>query len=209
MKLEDLRRNYSGNVLEEQTLPLSPIILFEDWLSAAIEQDMMDAHAFVLSTVDENNLPDARVVLLKSIKSEKFIFYTNYESQKAHQLAKQNHVAMNFYWSGLDRQVRIWGICEKTSRKDSQDYFLSRPKESQISAIISRQSHVIANRAALLQDYEALAAKQKHLQCPDYWGGYAITPTQFEFFQGQKNRLHDRIRYKQKDHNWSIQRLAP
>lgn len=209
MKLEDLRRNYSGNLLEEQTLPLSPIILFEDWLSAAIEKDVMDAHAFVLSTVDEFNHPDARVVLLKSIKSEKFIFYTNYGSQKAHQLEKQNHVTMNFYWSGLDRQIRIWGTCEKTSRKDSQDYFLSRPKESQISAIISRQSHVIPNRAALLKDYEDLAAQQTELNCPDYWGGYAIKPTQFEFFQGQENRLHDRIRYQRKDHHWFIQRLAP
>lgn len=210
MKLDDMRRDYTGDVLNEHQLPGTPFQLFQSWLAFAIEQAVLDAHAFVLSTMSENSQPDSRVVLLKGIQSEKFVFFTNYESHKARQISKQNKVAMNFYWGSLARQVRILGVCEKTSIEDSQTYFLSRPIESQISAIISKQSHVIPSRETLLEQFKEFKQSGVEIKCPAYWGGYAIQPYEFEFFQGHPNRLHDRIVYQsQENGTWQIHRLAP
>ena len=210
IKLSDLRRDYGGQKLDEAQLPESPYLIFESWLAEAIQQNILDAQCFVLSTTDESGYPDSRIVLLKEINKNELIFYTNYSIQKGKQIKIEQHVALNFYWAALSKQVRILGTCKKTSRAVSEQYFKTRPLESQISAIISNQSDQIRDRAVLETAYNEY--KNNHpadITCPENWGGYAIKPSQFEFFQGHPNRLHDRIRYNLAKTQWEKQRLAP
>lgn len=214
--LEAIRRNYGSSKLEESDFfkfNSDPFNLFQIWLDEAISKPVTDATAFVLSTCDEQHFPDSRVVLLKDVINEQFVFYTHYDSAKGQQIAQQPKVAMNFFWPCFARQVRIRGQIKKADYADAAQYFDTRPLESKISAIISHQSHTIANREQLAALYnELLQSAQSDpsiLKCPENWGGYRVTPEVFEFWQGRDFRLHDRIRFFKKNTHWHYQRLAP
>ena len=205
------RREYGKRELREEHISPDPFIQFEVWLTEALETDILDPTAMVLATVDENGTPDTRVVLLKQFDRNGFVFFTHYESPKAIQAEKIGKVALNFYWSNLARQIRIKGKIERTSREESEIYFSSRSKESQICAVASQQSACIASRLALEKQIEAISHQydESKVPCPANWGGYRVLPTEFEFFQGRDNRLHDRIRYLKINQHWKIERLSP
>lgn len=211
-KTADIRREYGALELNDNALPSNPFALFSEWLSEVISKECnADPTAMVLSTVDEKGLPDSRVVLLKSIEAEKFIFYTNYHSTKAREITYAPYGALNFYWEVLARQVRIRGSLEKLEALKSDAYFLSRPRESNLAAIASHQSQPISSRKMLEQSFERTfkAYEGKEVVRPDYWGGYAVCPQEFEFWQGRDNRLHDRIQFQKIGNEWKIQRLQP
>lgn len=214
MDIDQIRREYGSLPLNETDIGEHPIEFFEKWLNDAIDKNFPDPTAFNLSTVDENGLPDARIVLLKGILNGQFLFFTHYLSPKALQIDRCPKVAMNFYWAGFSRQVRIKGGIKKASRQETERYFSSRPIESQISTIISHQSKSISSRAELENAYHVLKTKvltdKSLLICPKDWGGYLIEPTEIEFFQGRDNRLHDRILCQYKGQSsWLLSRLSP
>lgn len=207
-----IRREYGNLALNDQDLPNTPFILFQNWFSEVLNTETHDPTAMVLSTVDKFGYPDSRVVLLKHFDERSFVFYTNYTSAKSDQIKSHPYVALNFYWPELVRQVRIRGRIELISLSESDVYFASRPRESQLSAIASPQSQVISNREQLSQILETVkhTYQNKPIQRPDYWGGYAVVPEQFEFWQGRDNRFHDRIQYYQDENQtWLHCRLAP
>lgn len=210
-KIEDLRREYGNLVLSEESALLDPFIQFELWFEEVLKFEKTDPTAMVLSTVDESGFPDSRVVLLKGLKDKTFIFFTNYESSKAKQLDSNKTCALNFYWPQMARQVRIRGSVEKISAKDSDAYFTSRPKSSQVAAMISKQSEKISNRSSLEEAFHEsfLHYQEKPLIRPQTWGGYRVDPKSFEFWQGRDNRLHDRLHYFKKGNDWLLERLAP
>lgn len=207
--IADIRREYGCLSLDEATIPSCPMALFQAWFSEILQSEQYDPTAMVLSSVDAQGDVDSRVVLLKGIEKDQFLFFTNYESPKALQLQHHPHVALNFYWPSMARQVRIRGVAQKTSREQSQAYFASRPIESQWSAIVSQQSAVIHERAVLERAFQALHDKPQPITPPDNWGGYGVTPTVMEFWQGRDNRLHDRIQYVYEANVWKSYRLAP
>lgn len=209
--IADIRREYGELSIDKSSVELSPFCQFEKWFNDVLKSEAHDPTAFVLSSVDSNGHPDSRVVLLKSIHNQHFIFYTNYESQKGMQLACNPNVSLNFYWPQMARQVRIKGIVEKTSEQESDVYFASRPLKSQVAAKISPQSHPIKSRKILEDTYhkhlDSISSSVIHR--PHNWGGYQVNPNEFEFWQGRDNRLHDRIKYTKKNHDWLIACLAP
>lgn len=208
MELSDSRRDFGKLNLDENSLPNDPVELLKIWLNDALINDIHDFNAMVISTISDENKPSSRIVLLKKFsKSGSLIFYTNYESRKGKEIAKNQNVCLNFFWHELERQIRIEGIVEKTSREISESYFNSRPIESRISAVISPQSHVIESLEELRE--KASAIEKSELKIPDYWGGYEVFPDYFEFWQGGSNRLHDRICYSKKGQEWIRRRLAP
>lgn len=216
MKLDDIRREYGDLPLDESDLKKhqnNPLSLFNQWQQEAIDLALMDATSFVLSTVDQTGQPDSRVLLLKTIKDGKFLFFTHYSSHKGVQIESSPKVSMNFYWRELSRQIRIKGVAEKASKKEAQQYFNSRPVESQISTIISKQSEMIENRAVLEKAFQELRAQYESnavsLSCPQDWGGYLVDPFAIEFFQGRDLRLHDRILWTKSENQWYINRLSP
>lgn len=209
--LENLRGIYQGAGFDIKDCNANPIEQFDLWLEHAIETKCDEPNAFVLSTV-ENNQPHARVVLLKGIHENQFVFYTNYNSAKGNELSINNKVALTFLWLPLQRQVRIEGFVSKVSETMSDDYFHKRPRGSQLGAIASPQSKKIESREKLeeLFDKTTLSLNGTEvLPRPKHWGGYCITPSYFEFWQGRNNRMHDRIFYKEKDGSWELGRLAP
>lgn len=208
--MADIRREYGDLRLNEESVQTCPIKQFQTWFSEILQTEIHDPTAMVLSTVDEKGIPDSRVVLLKGIIDDAFIFYTNYNSAKSQQISAHSMVALNFYWPSMARQIRVRGQAKQTSAQQSDDYFLSRPLESQWSALISPQSEVIGGRAELEQALETLRQKnQQPIVRPQHWGGYAVIPLEFEFWQGRDNRLHDRIQYVRQEEQWHYQRLAP
>jgi len=210
--LSIIRRDYGQSALNEQDMSLDPIVQFERWFQAVLMEAVDDPTAMVLSTVDERGHPDSRVLLLKGIEQNGFVFYTNYNSAKGHQLALNGYAALNFYWPSMMRQVRVRGLIAKLSHAQSCAYFATRPRGSQIGAMASQQSQVILNRAQIEADYHALAKQYTHevLPCPSHWGGYLLVPEQMEFWQGRDDRLHDRVQYlRQDDGTWNMCRLAP
>lgn len=211
--LSKLRKDYKLGALLEEEVEQEPIPQFEKWMSDAANAGVEEPNAMVLSTVDENRHPHSRVVLLRNITSNGFVFYTNYESNKGQEIAKNPHVSLNFFWVDIERQVRIEGIAEKTSLVQSSDYFSSRPRTNQLSAWASPQSKVLKGRAELEALFEHTEDKFKNLvllEKPPFWGGFCVAPTLVEFWQGRPGRLHDRLRYTlQKDGTWLIERLAP
>ena len=209
MNLSDLRRDFGKFGLDEGKLPDEPIDLLMSWLSEAKNAQILEYNAMVLSTVDHTGKPSSRIVLLKEIKNDGLIFYSNYLSRKAKEIMLNPNVAVNFFWRELEKQVRIEGKITKTSREDSGDYFKSRPLESQLSAIVSPQSEVISGLGELKKETEELFVSGRKIKLPIFWGGYFITPELFEFWQGGKNRFHDRIRYKLTGGKWEKDRLAP
>lgn len=209
MKLHDMRKHYQKGVLDEENVPAEPLSLFTLWFNEALEAHSHEANAVILATSDGSQ-PSARVVLLKEYGVEGFVFYTNYESRKAHDLAINPRAAMLFYWPELERQVRIEGQVQKTSSVSSQAYFDSRPEGSRLSAIVSPQSRVVASRAALEALAEEYIRSGQPLKMPDYWGGFVLVPHRVEFWQGRENRLHDRLVYALiESGRWQLSRLAP
>ncbi|MCX7115183.1 MAG: pyridoxamine 5'-phosphate oxidase [Gammaproteobacteria bacterium] len=211
MDMRSLRRQYGALSLDEASLPATPLLQCEHWLAQAIETEQTDPTAMVLSTIDEQGQPDARVVLLKGLEPDGFIFYTHYQSAKGRQLAAGDRCALTFYWPVLVRQLRIQGRAIPLESSVSAAYFVSRPYLSQLSAMASPQSQVIANRQMLedkvLQLQQSTVEGQVH--CPSDWGGYRVVPHAIEFWQGRDNRLHDRILYTKQGKDWSHCRLAP
>ncbi len=207
-----IRREYNLAKLEELGLPENPLELFTSWLGKAQSSNIADPTAMTLSTVERKGQPSSRIVLLKKVDEGKLIFYTNYHSRKSREIRAQSKVAAHFFWSEMERQVKIAGIARPVEDVDSDLYFQSRPFESNITTWASPQSEVIPNRQYLEREYEKYLKKyppSDKVPRPAYWGGYAIAPTRIEFWQGGQHRLHDRIEYTKKEERWSLVRLAP
>jgi pyridoxamine 5'-phosphate oxidase len=235
MAIADLRREYSLGGLNRSDLASDPLAQFSRWFAqasgadsggrlrkvgialyklwqAVLGRDPADVNAMTLATVDKESRPSARMVLLKGMDERGFLFYTNYDSRKGHELSANSNAALVFYWPELERQVCVAGVVSKSSREESETYFASRPRGSRIAAWASRQSEMVLDRKTLEEQWRQMAAKFPggSLPLPSFWGGYVLTPTRIEFWQGRPNRLHDRFRYiKQPDNSWKIERLAP
>lgn len=209
--LRDIRTNYQKFELTEEKISKSPLDQMNIWLNEAISGKVKEPSAMVLSTIDLDGNPESRIVLLKELTTDGLIFYTNYHSKKGQQIDANSHVAANFFWPELERQVRIKGTVLKISEEISEEYFQSRPIESQLGAWASPQSRVIGNRRILDENFIHYQRYfQNHeMKKPPHWGGYLIRPEYFEFWQGRSNRLHDRIEFIPSDNKWIIQRLAP
>ncbi len=212
MDVSDLRRSATGFALEREDLDDDPIEQFEEWFSYACETVPMDPNAFSIATVDREGRPSSRTVLLKYFDENGFVFFSNYGSEKAKHIESNPHVAMLFFWSEAARQVKIRGTAEKVPTSETLKYFATRPRGSQIGAWVSAQSSVISSRALLETEFRRLKDKfrDKEVPLPSFWGGYRVVPQEIEFWQGRRNRLHDRFRYTlEDDGRWSIARLAP
>jgi pyridoxamine 5'-phosphate oxidase len=211
-ELQSLRHEYTSASLTETTVNANPIKQFELWLEEAVTAKVNDPNAMTLATATTDGRPSARIVLLKGFDANGFIFYTNYLSRKGKEITKNPLGALLFFWSELERQVRIEGTMEKLSKEQSETYFHSRPKESQIGALASPQSQEIASRDILESKVNELEAEyaDKTIPKPSFWGGYILKPRLIEFWQGGGGRLHDRIIFKKIDNkNWKKVRLAP
>ncbi len=210
--LFNTRRDFCLKTLSESDVNPNPINLFEVWFKEAVAAEALEPNAMNLATSTPEGRPSSRIVLLKQIKEEGFVFFTNYNSRKGEQMALNKHCALNFVWHELERQVRVEGIVEKISSKDSDSYFEVRPEKSKLGAWASPQSKVIPNREfleKLMLDFENLY-KNKEIPRPENWGGYIVKPYLIEFWQGRKNRLHDRLQYTLRENKeWKIERLAP
>ncbi|MDX2443794.1 MAG: pyridoxamine 5'-phosphate oxidase [Bacteroidales bacterium] len=209
--LSIFRREYSNNSLNENDLPGKPIVLFEEWLNEAISNDISEPFAITLSTASLKGKPSSRVVLLRSYSESGFIFYTNYSSRKAIEIQENPMASMNFFWPDLDRQIIIIGEVSKTSEEESDAYFLSRPLESRISAVISEQSKPLPSRDSLENLFQKKMQELKgdEIIRPKNWGGFRLKPESIEFWQGRPHRLNDRILYQLENNVWQKQRLAP
>jgi pyridoxamine 5'-phosphate oxidase len=210
--LSALRHEYTKATLEVNTVAKDPIKQFETWMGEAIEAKLPEPTAMNLATVSEGLRPSSRIVLLKGIEEGKFIFYTNYQSQKGKELESNPACALTFFWAELERQVRIEGIAMRVSADVSDAYFKSRPRNSQVGAWASPQSAVIHDRSLLEGRVKQIEERFKGgdtLPRPKQWGGYGIAPIEIEFWQGRPSRLHDRIVYTSVDAQWTIHRLAP
>lgn len=206
------RREYTLATLDESQLTDEPFTLFKTWLDDAIKADIPDPNAMTVATVDSSGRPSQRIVLLKDLTEEGFVFYTNLGSRKAQELKHNPNIALHFPWHFIERQVRVCGVAEPLSRAKVAQYFFSRPKDSQLAAIASKQSQPISTKQALLTQFSQLKEKfaQGEVPLPDFWGGYLVRPEQIEFWQGGEHRLHDRFEYtKLEDASWTIQRLNP
>jgi pyridoxamine 5'-phosphate oxidase len=206
-----LREKFTHKGLSESDLDANPIHQFQKWFQEAAGANIADANAMTLATATADGVPSARVVLLKSFDERGFIFYTNYDGAKGKELAENPKAALVFHWKEIERQVRINGNVSKISQEESEKYFHSRPRGSQLSAWASHQSAVIDSRDFLegkMKEYEK-KFKGKEIPLPPYWGGFCVAPTLIEFWQGRPNRLHDRLRYTLKNRMWLVERLSP
>ena len=210
--IADIRRDYSHKNLSENDVDENAIKQFEKWWDEAVDSKIDEVNAMTLATASLDALPSARIVLLKEFNEKGFVFFTNYESYKAQQLAENPKACLVFFWKELERQVRITGLIEKVSGKQSDEYFQSRPEASRIGAWASPQSRVIESRGWIDEKFNELVNKMEGTSFPrpPHWGGYIVKPVVIEFWQGRPSRLHDRIQYTlEESGNWKIERLAP
>lgn len=211
MDISSLRNEYKRSALSIQSVNKNPVKQFENWLNDAVQSVVPDPTAMAVSTFGTNGFPQTRIVLLKYLDNNGFVFFTNFESQKGAALEANPSTGLLFFWPELERQVRIEGFAEKTSKKFTEKYFRSRPVNSQIGAWASEQSRKIPSRSFLENRFNEFLLKFKnHVPpLPDFWGGYRVKPIRIEFWQGRENRLHDRILYEKENESWAINRLAP
>ncbi len=211
INVQHLRQSYKSSTLVEDKINKDPFKQFEIWFNDALKAEFIEPNAMNISTVNSNGDISSRMVLLKGFDEHGFVFFTNYESNKASDIASTQQAALTFWWDKLHRQIRIRGTVEKVTRKESEEYFHSRPRGSQIGAVASKQSEVIQDYAYLENEYKTIEDQYENqeIPCPKHWGGYRVMPVEFEFWQGRPNRLHDRIRYFKTDIDWKIERLSP
>ncbi|MES1221381.1 MAG: pyridoxamine 5'-phosphate oxidase [Bacteroidota bacterium] len=210
--IADIRKDYSNSQLSENEILANPIQQFDKWWHEAVKSEIDEVNAMTLATSSSDGFPSARIVLLKGFDENGFVFFTNYNSFKGNQIDENPKACLVFFWKELERQVRITGYVQKVSKKESDDYFKSRPVGSQLGALASPQSQVIESRSWLDERYKKLAEiEDEHdLQRPSHWGGYCVRPVIIEFWQGRTSRLHDRIQYTLNENgSWKIERLAP
>ena len=211
-KTAGIRKEYTQKALVESDIDADPIRQFNIWWQDAVEANIIEVNAMTLATSSADGMPSARTVLMKGFSEAGFIFFTNYDSFKGQQLSENPKACLVFFWKEIERQVRITGIVEKTSSEESNAYFQSRPKASQVGAVASPQSQVIESRQWLDEKYEDVLKQfeNANVQRPAHWGGYIVRPVIIEFWQGRPGRLHDRIQYSLlADGKWKIERLAP
>ena len=211
MDLSEFRKEYSDRGLRRDDLDDSPLTQFERWFAQAVELKLHEPNAMSLATVDADGMPLLRTVLLKYFDEQGFVFFTNYESRKARQIANNPKVSLLFPWITLERQVIVQGRAEKVSSTESLKYFTSRPRESQLGAWVSNQSSVISSRKLLMQKLGELRHKfsEGEIPLPSFWGGYRVVPETIEFWQGGPARIHDRFLYRRSGNDWQIDRLSP
>ncbi len=213
MDLSDLRQEYADRPLDVDHVDTSPFRQFEQWYREAADADLLEPNAMTLATVDADGRPSQRTVLLKYFDTDGFVFFTNYGSRKATQIASNAHVSVLFPWLPLQRQVEISGSATKVSTAETLKYFVSRPRGSQLGAWVSQQSQVVSSRSLLEAKMDELKRKfsSGKVPLPSFWGGFRIEPVRFEFWQGRPNRLHDRICYEKGigDPSWERRRLSP
>ena len=212
LSLEDLREDYRRAEFNEQDCETNPIVQFNRWFNEAKAADLKEPNAMSLATATLEGRPSSRIVLLKEVNSDGFVFYTSYASRKGTELAANPFCALTFLWTELERQVRVEGEALRVPRAQTQAYFRKRPKGSRLGALVSNQSEVLGSRQELTAKLEALQiryASTEDVPVPDYWGGYCVMPYTVEFWQGRPNRLHDRLRYTRHDSDWRLDRLSP
>jgi pyridoxamine 5'-phosphate oxidase len=210
MNIADLRKSYEKAELSEDACASDPLKQFERWLNEAIQSEVPEPNAMTVATVASNMRPSTRVVLIKGYDKRGIVWYTNYDSRKGQELAGNPFAALQFHWVELERVVRIEGLMEKISDSESDAYFHSRPLDSRIGAWASPQSQVIDGRTVLITNAAKYAAQfMLNPPRPPHWGGYRLVPDEWQFWQGRKSRLHDRLRYRFNDGDWLRERLAP
>ena len=212
MTLANVRREYMQRGLRESDCVADPMQQFRQWLDQALAADLLEPTAITLATTTRDGRPSARIVLLKGIDERGFVFFTNYDSRKGHELAENPQGALVFYWPDMERQICVAGTVTKLPAAESENYFKSRPRGARLAAWASRQSHVLPDRGALEKAWKELETRfaSPEVPMPPYWGGNVLSPTRIEFWQGRPNRLHDRFRYtKQPDNTWKLERLSP
>jgi len=207
--LADIRKEYLKGHISVETMPENPLEALQTWVTQAIEAEVEEPTAMSICTVSKDNIPSSRQVLLKEIQSEGLVFYTNYSSRKGQEIESNPHVALNFFWPALERQVRVQCIASKISAEESDTYFYSRPKTSQVGAIVSNQSSIITSDLNLEAEIERILEGSIEIKRPENWGGYILKPNYFEFWHGRASRVHDRVSYNLENGNWIKNRLSP
>jgi pyridoxamine 5'-phosphate oxidase len=211
LNVYQLRKEYSHKPLEINDLSSNPFIQFHHWFQQAIEAQVLEPNAMILATASLQARPSCRTVLLKKMDEKRFVFFTNYESRKGRELQANPFASCTFFWKELERQVILEGVIERLSGEESESYFSQRPRESQLGAWASHQGQTLSSRQELETVYKEVKIRfeGKTIPLPPYWGGFALFPDRFEFWQGRPSRLHDRFQYLLRNHTWKIDRLAP
>jgi pyridoxamine 5'-phosphate oxidase len=212
MDLSTLRRDYASGALHRRDLDADPIVQFQCWLNDAIAAEQLEPTAMTLATATPDGRPSARIVLLKGLDADGFVFFTNYLSQKGREIEANPNVELLFFWDTLERTVRVHGTVSRTNREESEAYFHQRPRKSQIGAAASNQSEVVADREVLERRFAELEKQYENAEVPmpSQWGGFRVKPETIEFWQGRQSRLHDRFRYRRDASGaWIIERIAP
>lgn len=211
MSLADIRRNYTHNLTDLSELGDDPFAIFDEWLKVAIDAELPDPTAMTVATVDASGQPSQRIVLLKDVSEQGFVFYTNLESRKAQDISVNNKISLHFPWHHLERQVKVCGVAQQVSVAEATKYFLSRPQGSQLAAWASQQSRPVSSRQMLMQKLQETKARfaKGEISLPKFWGGYRVVPHEIEFWQGGPDRMHNRICFNLEQNVWHKQRLMP